>query len=115
MRALGFEGCACVETEVMLVDVVTAEVVVVRLEGPVELDETITLLVEVRLLLVAEVDDVIDDDAVELDDTAAPYVWLLNVRAYVLMSVAEWSPGAENSPTAKPISTVDPTPSVGKS
>lgn len=110
MRTLGFEGCAGVETEVMLVDVVTAEVVVVRLEGPVEFDETITLLVEVRLLLVAEV-----DDAVELDDTAAPYVWLLNVRAYVLMSVAEWSPGAENSPTAKPISTVDPTPSVGKS
>jgi hypothetical protein len=31
------------------------------------------------------------------------------------MSVAKWSPGEENSPTANPISIVDPTPSVRKS
>jgi len=36
----------------------------------------------------------------------------LKVSVYAVMAVAAWSPGLLNSPTANPISTVDPTPKV---
>ena len=77
-----------------------------------EVDE-VELLVELEEVAVLEVEDeVLLEDELVLD---AVYVPELKVSVYVLMDVAEWSPGLENSPTANPISTVEPTPSVGKS
>jgi hypothetical protein len=79
------------EEELVLVEL-EVEVLVEREEVELEL-----LVLEVLLL----------EDELVLD---AVYVLPLKVSTYVLMSVAAWSPGLENSPTANAISVVEPTP-----
>jgi hypothetical protein len=100
--------------DVLVVDVVVDELDVEDVvDVVVEVDFVVEVLVELEDVVVLEVEDeVLLDDEPVLD---AVYVPLLKVREYVVMDVAEWSPGLENSPTANPISIVEPTPRVGKS
>jgi hypothetical protein len=67
--------------------------------------EEVVLEVDVEVEWLVEVELVLD----------AVYVLALKVSTYVLMSVAAWRPGWLNSPTANPISMLEPIPSVGKS
>jgi len=77
-----------------------------------EVDVVVEVLVELEVVVLEVEDEVLLEDELVLD---AVYIPELKVSVYVLMDVAEWSPGLENSPTANPISIVEPTPSVGKS
>jgi hypothetical protein len=63
------------------------------------------------------VDDVVLDEELVVEEEVLEdeYVEPLKVNVYALMEVASWSPGLLNSPTANAISSVEPTPSVGKS
>jgi hypothetical protein len=98
---------------VLVVDAVLDELDVEDVVDVVDEVDEVELLVELEEVAVLEVEDeVLLEDELVLD---AVYVPELKVSVYVLMDVAEWSPGLENSPTANPISTVEPTPSVGKS
>ena len=98
---------------VLVVDAVLDELDVEDVVDVVDEVDEVELLVELEEVAVPEVEDeVLLEDELVLD---AVYVPELKVSVYVLMDVAEWSPGLENSPTANPISIVEPTPSVGKS
>jgi hypothetical protein len=92
----------------LVLDVVVLDVLVVVLDVEVVVvEDVVELVLVVELLLDVEV---VEDELVD-----EPYVCPLKASTYVLMSVARWSPGEENSPTANPISIVDPTPSARKS
>jgi len=86
---------------VVVVDVVDFVVVVVDVVGVVEV-----VVVDVVGVVDVVVVEVVPDPEYEL---------ALKASVYVLMSVAAWSPGLLNSPTANPSSIVEPTPKVGKS
>ena len=95
------------ELVVELVDAVVELLVVLALLVVLVVEEVVLLVVlEVVLLLLVVVLEV------ELEPE---YVEPLKVKRYAVMSVAEWSPGEENSPTANPSWIVVPTPSFEKS
>jgi len=99
--------------EVVVVDVVDFVVVVVVVDvvGVVEVVvEVVVGVVEVVVEVVVGVVEVVVEVVPEPE-----YELALKVSVYVLMSVAAWSPGLLNSPTANPSSIVEPTPKVGKS
>jgi hypothetical protein len=56
-----------------------------------------------------EVVEVVDEEEVVEVVLEPEYVDELKVSTYWVIEVAAWVPGALNSPTANPISTVDPT------
>jgi len=98
------------DVEEVVLEVVVFDVVVVVLDVELVLEvdvevEVVEDVLDVELLLDVEevVEEVVEDE---------PYVWPLKVNVNVLMSVAAWSPGEEYSPTANPISIVEPTPKL---
>ena len=101
----------CVEVvDVVVVEIVDTVVVALAVDCVVD------VLVEVLTLEDLEVDE--EDVLLLLEDElvlVGLYVELLKVSWYWFMEVASWVPGLLNSPTANPISRVDPTTRVGKS
>jgi len=101
-----------VELEVLLVDVVLEVVLDVVLEVVLEVVLDVVLeVVDVVLEVVLVVDVVLDvvlEVVLEVVDPP-PMVDALKVSVYEVIESAECSPGLLNSPTAKPISTVEPT------
>jgi len=106
--------------EVVLVVELLVEVEVDVVEEEV-LDVVVDVVVEVVLfvvVVVVVVVDVEDDDEEEVEEEVVlleeeelvPYVDALKVSWYSFIGVALCVPGLLNSPTAKPTSTVEPTP-----
>jgi len=110
---------------VVVVDVVDLVLVVVVVVGVVEVVVDVVVgAVDVLVVDVVVVVDVVDlvlvvlvvvgaVDVVLLVVLEDGYVEALNASTYWPMVVTSWVPGLLNSPTANPISTVEPTASAG--
>lgn len=117
-----------VEEVVLVVEPLALEELVVELLAVEVLEEVLEVVEVLLVVLVVDevvlvVDEVVFDVLLVVElvvvllvvDPLPEYVEPLKVKVYVAMSVAAWSPGEENSPTASPSSTVVPTPMLLRS